>query len=54
MATVRKDCTAGASVTFLVFALFSAYAFYLTWKKISETKGKSLEEIEKFWQLENT
>lgn len=43
---------AGASVTFLVFALFSTYAFYLTWKKIPETKGKSLEEIEKFWQLE--
>ena len=45
---------AGASVTFLVFALFSTYAFFLTWKKIPETKGKSLEEIEKFWQLEAT
>lgn len=40
---------AGASVTFLVFALCSVYAFYITWKKIPETKGKSLEEIEKFW-----
>lgn len=41
---------AGAAFTFLVFAIFSAYAFYITWKKIPETKGKSLEEIEKFWE----
>lgn len=40
----------GASVTFLVFALFSVYAFYITWKKIPETKGRSLEEIERFWK----
>ncbi|MND56495.1 D-xylose-proton symporter [compost metagenome] len=42
----------GASITFLVFALFSAYAFVLSWKKIPETKGKTLEEIEHFWQNE--
>ncbi|MFY9463735.1 MAG: sugar porter family MFS transporter [Sediminibacterium sp.] len=42
--------SAGAAFTFLVFAIFSAYAFYITWKKIPETKGKSLEEIEKFWE----
>ena len=41
--------SSGASFTFLVFALFSAYALYIAWKKIPETKGKSLEEIEKFW-----
>lgn len=41
---------AGASGTLLVFALFSVYAFYITWKKIPETKGKSLEEIEQFWK----
>ncbi|UKJ09268.1 sugar porter family MFS transporter [Solitalea lacus] len=40
----------GASVTFLIFALFSAYAFILSWKKIPETKGKTLEEIEHFWK----
>ncbi|MCU7548803.1 sugar porter family MFS transporter [Chitinophagaceae bacterium LB-8] len=40
----------GASITFLVFALFSLYAFYLSWKKIPETKGKTLEEIELFWK----
>lgn len=43
---------AGASVTFLAFALFSAYAFYITWRKIPETKGRSLEEIEKFWNTQ--
>ncbi len=40
---------AGASFTFLIFALFCVYAFYMVWKKIPETKGRSLEEIEKFW-----
>ncbi len=40
----------GAAATFLVFALFSSYAFYIAWKKIPETKGRSLEEIEKFWE----
>ena len=35
----------GPAVSFLVFALFSAAAFLLTWKKIPETKGKSLEAI---------
>ena len=39
------------SFTFLVFAIFSSYAFYLCWKKIPETQGRSLEEIEKFWTL---
>lgn len=42
--------SAGASITFLVFALFSCYAFYLAVKKIPETKGKTLEEIEEVWQ----
>lgn len=35
----------GPAISFLVFALFSAAAFILTWKKIPETKGKSLEAI---------
>ena len=35
----------GASITFLVFAVFSAAAFYISWKMIPETKGKSLEQI---------
>lgn len=43
---------AGASFTFLVFAIFSAFAFYLSWKKIPETKGRSLEDIEAFWALD--
>lgn len=40
---------AGPSITFIIFSIFSAFAFYLSWKKIPETKGKSLEEIEKNW-----
>lgn len=35
----------GPSITFLVFAGFSAAAFYISWKLIPETKGKSLESI---------
>lgn len=35
----------GPSITFLVFAGFSAAAFYISWKMIPETKGKSLESI---------
>lgn len=40
----------GPSVTFIAFALFSSAAFVLSWKKIPETKGKTLEEIEHFWK----
>ncbi|ASZ12119.1 sugar porter family MFS transporter [Chitinophaga pendula] len=36
---------AGPALTFLIFAVCSASAFWLTWKKIPETKGMSLEEI---------
>jgi len=43
---------AGPSITFLVFAMFSVYAFYISWKKIPETKGRSLEEIERFWNVQ--
>lgn len=45
---------AGASVTFLVFAIFSGFAFYLSWEKIPETKERSLEEIEQFWETKYT
>ncbi|HVI44257.1 MAG TPA: sugar porter family MFS transporter [Chitinophaga sp.] len=37
----------GPSFTFLVFALCSLFAFWLSWKKIPETKGLQLEEISK-------
>ncbi|WP_207535375.1 sugar porter family MFS transporter [Desertivirga arenae] len=39
----------GASWTFWLFALCCSPALWLTWKLIPETKGKSLEYIENYW-----
>jgi SP family arabinose:H+ symporter-like MFS transporter len=39
----------GASWTFWLFALLCTPAIWITVKKVPETKGKSLEEIERFW-----
>jgi SP family arabinose:H+ symporter-like MFS transporter len=38
------------AVPFFVFAVCCIAALWLTWKKIPETKGRSLEEIEGFWK----
>jgi SP family arabinose:H+ symporter-like MFS transporter len=38
------------AVPFFVFALCCVAALWLTWKKIPETRGRSLEEIEGFWK----
>ncbi len=40
----------GPAATFWAFAILCAPALYITIKLIPETKGKSLEEIENFWQ----
>jgi SP family arabinose:H+ symporter-like MFS transporter len=40
----------GPAATFGTFALLCAPALYLTVKKIPETKGKTLEEIEGYWR----
>jgi len=40
---------AGTAVTFWVFAFFCLTAFFTVYKLLPETKGKSLEEIESFW-----
>ncbi|MEJ7558020.1 MAG: sugar porter family MFS transporter [Pedobacter sp.] len=40
---------AGSAVTFWVFGFFCMIAFITVYKLLPETKGKSLEEIEKFW-----
>jgi SP family arabinose:H+ symporter-like MFS transporter len=39
----------GPAGTFWLFALLSFPMLILVWKKLPETKGKSLEEIEKSW-----
>lgn len=36
--------------TFLLFALMCLPYMYIMWKKIPETAGKTLEEIEKYWR----
>lgn len=40
---------AGTPATFWVFAFFCFIAFFVVYKLLPETKGKSLEEIESFW-----
>ncbi len=39
--------TFGSAATFMIFAVIAAIAFVLLFKILPETKGKSLEEIEK-------
>jgi sugar porter (SP) family MFS transporter len=40
----------GTSGTFWLFAAFSGVAFVWVWRKVPETKGRSLEEIQGLWQ----
>lgn len=39
--------------TFLLFAVMCLPYMYIMWKKIPETTGKSLEEIEEFWKKQD-
>jgi sugar porter (SP) family MFS transporter len=41
--------TAGGALTFLFLAVMSGLQWLLTWRKVPETRGKSLEEIEHYW-----
>lgn len=43
----------GSAGTFWLFGGICAPALLLVWKVIPETKGKSLEEIVKFWETQN-
>ncbi len=40
----------GASRTFLLYALFAVAAWIFSFQYVPETKGRTLEEIERFWQ----
>lgn len=37
----------GNALTYLIYGLFAVVSFFILWKILPETKGKSLEEIEK-------
>jgi len=41
--------SAGPALTFWIFGLMSLITVVFTWRKVPETKGKSLEEIESLW-----
>ncbi len=43
----------GKSVTFYIFAAILIPQFYFVWKIMPETKGRSLEEIERSWHCVN-
>jgi len=40
----------GASKTFLLYALFAMAAWFFSCRRVPETKGRTLEEIERFWR----
>jgi SP family galactose:H+ symporter-like MFS transporter len=40
----------GASATFLLYGLLAVGAWIFSYRFVPETKGRSLEEIERFWQ----
>lgn len=39
----------GSAFTFWIFMIMSLFSFLFVWKYLPETKGKTLEEIEKSW-----
>jgi SP family arabinose:H+ symporter-like MFS transporter len=45
--------TVGTAVTFWIFAAFCLVAFLTVYRLLPETKGKTLEQIEKDWNMAN-
>jgi SP family arabinose:H+ symporter-like MFS transporter len=45
-----KSDSWGPAATFWTFALLCAPALWLTWKVIPETKGQTLEDIQRYWK----
>ncbi len=43
----------GSSATFWLFAFFAIVAFVWIFKKVPETKGRSLEDIQKLWDADD-
>ncbi len=41
--------SAGAAPTFWIFGTMSLLAFFFVWSQVPETKGRTLEEIERTW-----
>jgi SP family arabinose:H+ symporter-like MFS transporter len=40
----------GNAYTFWIYMIVAAITFLFIWKMVPETKGKTLEEIEKSWE----
>jgi sugar porter (SP) family MFS transporter len=40
----------GAPATFWLYAFFGVLAFLFSWRLVPETKGRSLEQIERYWE----
>ena len=41
----------GKTGTFWIYALIGIFGMFFIWKKVPETKGQSLEEIEEHWKI---
>jgi SP family xylose:H+ symportor-like MFS transporter len=48
---VNNGTTWNGSLPYFIFIAFIVIIMVITYKYIPETKGKSLEEIERFWEV---